>query len=104
MVGWKCSILSLIENSPRPLSSDVGNCLQHYFSEYDPANAGDVKTGVKGLNLEEMGLPTFDELIKVYCEAVGRKPIEDWEFIKVWSFFKYGSECIFASFGFMSSV
>ncbi|KAI9020635.1 aminoglycoside phosphotransferase-like protein [Hyaloraphidium curvatum] len=85
VLDWELATLG------HPLS-DLANCLQHYFTPFDPEWAGDVKTGIADVDPATIGLPTFDELVKVYCEAASRKPFPDsaWDFAKIFTFWKYG--------------
>ncbi|KAI9002058.1 kinase-like domain-containing protein [Hyaloraphidium curvatum] len=95
VLDWELATLG------HPLA-DLGTALEHYFTPFDERFAGTVKSGLVGLDLEELGIPPFEELVDVYCKRAGRtRPSEaDWALLRVWNYFKYGivSQGIFARF------
>jgi aminoglycoside phosphotransferase (APT) family kinase protein len=43
---------------------------------------------LQGLDLPSLGIPTEEEVLARYCELVGRKRIDDWEFYMVFVMFR----------------
>ncbi|PWN46592.1 APH-domain-containing protein, partial [Violaceomyces palustris] len=95
ILDWELSTLG------HPLS-DLANLLQGFSLECrdvskinDPqehervAQSGELVLLLGGIPKEICPIPTDDELLKVYCGAVGRPyPIPSWDFANAWAWFR----------------
>ncbi len=48
-------------------------------------------SGLRGLDLPALGIPTEDELVAIYCKRAGRDGVRDLTFFVALSFFRYAS-------------
>lgn len=100
VIDWELSTLG------HPLS-DLGNLLQPFSlpcsnpqgvndpDEVKKAQArGEMFMLLGGLNDDISPVPQKEELMKVYCQAVGRPyPIPGWSFCEAWAWFRVGMAC-----------
>jgi aminoglycoside phosphotransferase (APT) family kinase protein len=52
-----------------------------------PANMGNVP-GLGGVHREELGIPSEEEYVALYCERAGIDKIDNWQFYIAFSFFR----------------
>nr|XP_032814954.1 acyl-CoA dehydrogenase family member 10-like [Petromyzon marinus] len=77
VLDWEMSTLG------DPLSDLSHSCLLHHLPHNFP-----ILPGLKGRDLVALGIPSDDEMMKAYCGASGRPPVEDWNFYLAFSFFR----------------
>ena len=77
VLDWELSTLG------HPLADLAYNCLFYHL----PAT-GAVGSGLLGLNLDELGIPSEDEYLKAYCRRTGRPGLSDWTFFIAFSLFR----------------
>lgn len=93
VLDWELSTLG------HPLSDVANLCLVYFVPPLSKARAGDEKPrgmfgGVSGLfgvevGLDSVGIPTEDELLRMYCVAAGRPyPEPCWAFVRAFVMFK----------------
>lgn len=44
-----------------------------------------------GLDVREMGIPTVDEVISLYCQKMNIPKIENWDFYVAFTFFRFAA-------------
>ena len=47
-----------------------------------------VHKGLDGLDIESLGIPTEEEIVKKYCKDMNMPEIEDWNIYMAFSFFR----------------
>lgn len=77
VLDWELSTLG------HPLADLAYNCMVYYF----PAHRK-LRPGYKGLDLEDLGVPTEREYVEGYCRRTGRSGIPDWNFFVAFSIFR----------------
>lgn len=77
ILDWELSTLG------HPLADLAYFCLPFYL----PADMEGMR-GLQGENLEAMGLPDEQAVIRRYCEKTGRESIEDWHVFLAFSLFR----------------
>ncbi len=80
VLDWELSTLG------HPLA-DLGYACMGY---HIPADAGFL-SGLKGLDLPALGIPTEDETVAAYCRRAGRDGVPDLTFFMALSFFRYAA-------------
>jgi aminoglycoside phosphotransferase (APT) family kinase protein len=77
VLDWELATLG------HPLSDLAYNCAGYYM----PAQSS-LRSGLDGLDLGKMGIPTEADYVAAYCRRTGRRGITDWTFYKAFSFFR----------------
>lgn len=98
LLDWELSTrghpLSDLANLLQPLSldcSDVSIVNDPEGGEKARAK-GEMFQFLGGLDPEISPIPSKEELMRTYCEAVGRPyPIQDWSFCEAWGWFRVSS-------------
>jgi aminoglycoside phosphotransferase (APT) family kinase protein len=80
VLDWELSTLG------HPLA-DLGYVCMYYRI---PARAS-LLSGLRGLDLPALGIPTEEELVAAYCHRAGRESVPDLTFFIALSFFRYAS-------------
>jgi len=75
VLDWELSTLG------HPLADLAYNAMAYHL---DP----DILGGVKGQDLEALGIPTEEDYLAAYCRRTGRKDIPDWSFYVAFSMFR----------------
>ncbi len=72
-------VIAVIDWELSTLGDPLGDFTYHLMNWVQPANG---RSGLSSLPLKEMGIPTLDEYVALYCEATGRNglPQTDWYF------------------------
>lgn len=81
VLDWELSTLG------HPFTDLANHCMQQRL----PASAGKFAghlTGLAGMNLTELGIPTEQEFIQRYCERRGISNLKHWDFYLAFSFFR----------------
>lgn len=76
ILDWELSTLG------HPLSDFSYSCM----AWYTPPSAG--QTGLLGLDLKKMCVPTEQEYIEAYCKRTGRSNIDNWHYYMAFNFFR----------------
>lgn len=76
-LDWELSTLG------NPLSDVAYMCLLHFLPSETP-----ILPGMKGANLEELGIPSAEDLVTRYCEKMGYDVIENMDFYMAFTFFR----------------
>ncbi|RUS85487.1 hypothetical protein EGW08_006763 [Elysia chlorotica] len=79
-IDWELSTLG------DPLS-DLATCALAYFLPPDSP----LFTGLRGLDVKAMGIPTVEELVQEYCRLRNLPGIDNWDFYLAYSFFRMAS-------------
>ncbi|WP_412973118.1 phosphotransferase family protein [Glaciecola sp. MF2-115] len=77
ILDWELSTLG------HPYADLAYQCMQLRL----PANMGNVP-GLGGVYREELGIPTEEDYVALYCERAGIKSIDNWQFYIAFSFFR----------------
>nr|XP_020658326.1 acyl-CoA dehydrogenase family member 10 isoform X1 [Pogona vitticeps]XP_020658327.1 acyl-CoA dehydrogenase family member 10 isoform X1 [Pogona vitticeps]XP_020658328.1 acyl-CoA dehydrogenase family member 10 isoform X2 [Pogona vitticeps] len=77
VLDWELSTLG------NPLSDVAYSCLVYYL----PSHFSILK-GLRDLDLHQLGIPTAEAYVQMYCERMGMQPVEDWNFYMAFSFFR----------------
>lgn len=77
VLDWELSTLG------HPFADLANHCMQQRL----PAGAGNL-SGLAGVDLAALGIPTEQEFITRYCERTGIEKIADWNFYLSFSFFR----------------
>jgi aminoglycoside phosphotransferase (APT) family kinase protein len=77
ILDWELSTLG------HPYADLAYQCMQLRL----PANMGNVP-GLGGVYREELGIPTEEDYVALYCERAGIKNIDNWQFYIAFSFFR----------------
>ncbi len=77
VLDWELSTLG------HPFTDLANHCMQQRL----PVTDGHL-SGLSGINLEEIGIPTEQEFIQRYCERRGIEKIDNWSFYLAFSFFR----------------
>ena len=77
VLDWELSTLG------HPLADLAYTCLFYHL----PAT-GAVGSGLRGLNLDDLGIPSEAEFVAAYCRLTGREGISDWTFFLAFSLFR----------------
>ena len=75
VLDWELSTLG------HPLGDFSYNCMLYRF---EPA----LFAGLKGFDLQKLGLPTEEEYVAAYCRRTGRGRIRDWDFYMAYNMFR----------------
>jgi aminoglycoside phosphotransferase (APT) family kinase protein len=72
-------VLAVIDWELSTLGDPLGDFTYHLMNWVQPANG---RSGLSALPLKELGIPTMEEYVALYCEATGRNglPELDWYF------------------------
>jgi aminoglycoside phosphotransferase (APT) family kinase protein len=82
VLDWELSTLG------HPLTDLAYNCLPYYL----PAGEDSILPGIKGADLNALGIPSEDAHIETYCRAAGRDGgIPSWSFYITFSMFRLAS-------------
>lgn len=81
VLDWELSTIG------HPFADLAYQCMQYYM----PSGKG--LPGLAEANLEELGIPSEQEYINMYCQRMGFKPIENWNFYLAFSLFRLASIC-----------
>lgn len=81
VLDWELSTIG------HPFADLAYQCMQYYM----PGGRG--LPGLADANLEELGIPSEQEYIEMYCQRMGLKPIENWNFYLAFSLFRLASIC-----------
>lgn len=81
ILDWELSTLG------HPISDFSYSCMFWHF----PPGQG--LPGVVGLNLKELHVPTEAEYVKAYCQRIGKKSIENWNYYMAFNFFRLSGIC-----------
>lgn len=77
ILDWELSTLG------HPYADLAYQCMQLRL----PANMGNVP-GLGGIYREELGIPSEEEYVSLYCQRAGISKIENWQFYIAFSFFR----------------
>ena len=77
VLDWELSTLG------HPFTDLANHCMQQRL----PVTDGHL-SGLAGINLTELGIPTEEEFIQRYCERRGIEKIDHWNFYLSFSFFR----------------
>jgi aminoglycoside phosphotransferase (APT) family kinase protein len=77
ILDWELSTLG------HPYADLAYQCMQLRL----PANMGNVP-GLGGIYREELGIPSEEDYVALYCERAGIKGIDNWQFYIAFSFFR----------------
>ena len=78
VLDWELSTLG------DPLADAAYGCMAHYFD-----STATMLSGLRGLDLESMGIPSDKEYMEDYCRNMGIPSIEDtWNFYLCFGFFR----------------
>ncbi len=77
VLDWELSTLG------HPFTDLANHCMQQRL----PAGNGHL-SGLAGVNLQELGIPSEQEFIELYCQRMGINQIEHWNFYLAFSFFR----------------
>jgi aminoglycoside phosphotransferase (APT) family kinase protein len=77
IVDWELATIG------HPLADLAYACMAYRMPTDDPVFAG-----LGGVDLKQLGIPTEDELVSVYCRASGRAEIPHWPFYLAFSYFR----------------
>jgi len=77
ILDWELSTLG------HPYADLAYQCMQLRL----PANMGNVP-GLGGVYREELGIPTEEEYVALYCQRAGIEKIDNWQFYIAFSFFR----------------
>ncbi|XP_072339724.1 acyl-CoA dehydrogenase family member 10-like isoform X1 [Scyliorhinus torazame] len=80
ILDWELSTLG------DPISDVACNCLAHHMAADFP-----ILKGLRGHDLNEFGIPSDLEYLTLYCDNMGSKPVENWNFYMAFSFFRVGA-------------
>ena len=81
VLDWELSTLG------HPLADLAYLCMCMRLPEVGPLK------GLHGVDLAQLGLPTEDELVALYCQLRGIDAIDDWQFYLAFSYFRLASIC-----------
>lgn len=81
VLDWELSTIG------HPFADLAYQCMQYYM----PGGKG--LPGLADANLEELGIPSEQEYIDMYCQRMGFKSIENWNFYLAFSLFRLASIC-----------
>ncbi len=68
--------------------STIGHPLGDFSYHSMPWHTDASRGGLAGLDLERLGIPTFDQYRRKYCERTGRAEIEHWHFYLAYNYFR----------------
>jgi len=81
VLDWELSTIG------HPFADLAYQCMQYYM----PSGKG--LPGLAEANLDELGIPSEQEYIDMYCQRMGFDPIPNWNFYLVFSLFRLASIC-----------
>ena len=81
VLDWELSTIG------HPFADLAYQCMQYYI----PSGKG--LPGLADANLEELGIPSEEEYIAMYCRRMGFEPIANWNFYLAFSLFRLASIC-----------
>ena len=81
VLDWELSTIG------HPFADLAYQCMQYYLPE------GKGLPGLADSNLEELGIPSEQEYIDMYCQRMGFEPIANWNFYLAFSLFRLASIC-----------
>jgi aminoglycoside phosphotransferase (APT) family kinase protein len=82
VLDWELSTLG------HPIGDLAYNCMAYHL----PKAQGEL-TGVVGLELRELGIPSEDEYVARYCERTGRDSIPNFSFFVAFALFRIAAIC-----------
>lgn len=82
LLDWELSTLG------HPLADFSYSCM----AWHQPAGISGV-SGLLGVNLDEMRIPTEAEYINAYCQRTGRSGIDNWHYYMAFNFFRLSGIC-----------
>ncbi|QUD90379.1 phosphotransferase family protein [Phenylobacterium montanum] len=65
----------------------LGDLMYHGMEWYRPAG-NDARGTLLGANLEALGVPSLEAYVALYCERIGRAPVENLNFHKAYNLFR----------------
>jgi len=77
VLDWELSTLG------DPISDAAYGCMAHYIP-----HQAKMLTGLKGLDLKSLGIPTDIEYMKEYCKNVNIEPVTTWNYYLSFGFFR----------------
>lgn len=81
VLDWELSTIG------HPFADLAYQCMQYYLPE------GKGLPGLADSNLKELGIPSEQEYIEMYCQRMGYEPIANWNFYLAFSMFRLASIC-----------
>lgn len=81
LLDWELSTIG------HPYADLAYQCMQYHLPR------GQVMPGLKGLNLEQLGIPNEQEYVEMYCQRMGFAAIENWHFYLAFSLFRLAAIC-----------
>lgn len=81
VLDWELSTIG------HPYADLAYQCMQYYM----PRGKG--LPGLAGADLAELGIPTEQEYVDMYCERMGFKGIDNWNFYLAFSLFRLAAIC-----------
>lgn len=81
VLDWELSTIG------HPFADLAYQCMQYYI----PSGKG--LPGLADANLEELGIPSEQEYISMYCQRMGFEPIANWNFYLAFSLFRLAAIC-----------
>eukprot|EP01090_Pellita_catalonica_P008780 TRINITY_DN19846_c0_g1_i1.p1 TRINITY_DN19846_c0_g1~~TRINITY_DN19846_c0_g1_i1.p1 ORF type:complete len:338 (+),score=58.70 TRINITY_DN19846_c0_g1_i1:257-1270(+) len=81
VLDWEISTLG------HPFGDLAYNCLA-YYSQASTKKDPSPYQGLGGVNLAELGIPTENEYVQLYCQRISRSHIPNWNFYVAFSLFR----------------
>ncbi len=81
LLDWELSTIG------HPYADLAYQCMQYHMPH------GQSMPGLHGCKLDELGIPSEDEYVSMYCERMGVKQIENWNFYLAFSLFRLAAIC-----------
>uniref|UniRef100_H2Z029 Aminoglycoside phosphotransferase domain-containing protein n=1 Tax=Ciona savignyi TaxID=51511 RepID=H2Z029_CIOSA len=79
-LDWELSTLG------DPISDLAYSCIPHFLPVNFP-----IISGLKGVNMNELGIPTHEKILEMYCEKMNLHQIDNFDFYMAFSFFRVAS-------------
>ena len=81
VLDWELSTIG------HPYADLAYQCMQYYMPK------GEGLPGLAAANLEELGIPTEQEYVQMYCQRMGFDEIPNWNFYLAFSLFRLAAIC-----------
>ncbi|MCH2190088.1 MAG: phosphotransferase family protein [Gammaproteobacteria bacterium] len=81
LLDWELSTIG------HPFADLAYQCMQYHLPQ------GQGLPGLSGCNLKELGIPSEQEFVSMYCQRMGFSPIDNWNFYLAFSLFRLAAIC-----------
>ncbi|KAL5017214.1 hypothetical protein ScPMuIL_006803 [Solemya velum] len=83
-------VIGVLDWELSTLGDPIGDLATYCLPYYLPTGFPMIQSFV-GLDVREMGIPTVDEVISLYCQKMNIPKIENWDFYVAFTFFRFAA-------------